>query len=311
MKKYVGLFVIFCVAFTAALCFIYYQANLSTRLPDEHIDLEWHGRTENEFGTYNGTLIGDLFSGKGEFEFLSGVTYTGEWQDSLMSGNGVVSFPQVGSYIGEMKDSKRNGQGTFVWVSGEIYQGNWENDVMSGQGSYTFSNGATFDGIFENNKPVSGTYLCEIALPEEALETDISYLKYTFTDSAKHVEFRTKGGLKYDGDISALISNGSATITYPSGNIYVGELCAGQRQGNGEYAWKNSYGVTIAYYDGNWEQDSMNGYGEYHYSVLTYPYLSGPFSNDLPDGTLTYYRGSGETFETKWNNGTCTSIKEN
>lgn len=310
MKKYIISFIVFCVAFAAALGIIYYQANPAVRLSDEQLALEWHGRIENEFGTYSGTLLGDLFDGKGDFEFLSGETYTGDWQDSLMSGNGVVTFPEIGSYTGKMNGSKRNGQGTFVWLSGDMYEGNWENDAMSGKGKYTFSNGGTFDGTFESNKPISGIYTHEIELPEDAPETDVCYLQYTFTDSQKHVEFHTKGGLKYDGDFSALISTGSATITYPSGNVYVGELSAGQRQGKGMYTWKDRSGTTTAYYDGNWELDSMNGQGEYHYSNSTYPYLSGSFSSNVPDGTLTYYKEAGNTFETKWTNGTCTSIKE-
>ena len=310
MKKHIISCIAFCVAFIAALGFIYYKANPAVRLSDQQMSLEWHGRIENEFGTYNGTLLGDIFSGEGDFYFLSGEVYTGDWQDSLMSGEGVVSFPGIGEYTGEMSDSKRNGQGTFVWLSGDKYEGSWLNDSMSGEGTYSFPNGGVFEGTFENNRPVSGTYTRRIDLPEDALETDVNYLKYTFTDSVKHVEFYTKGGLKYDGDISALISDGSATITYPSGNVYVGQLSAGQRQGNGKYTWKDSTGAVTAYYEGSWEMDNMQGQGEYHYSSSTYPYLKGSFSDNVPSGTLTYYKEAGNTFETKWENGTCISVKE-
>ena len=310
MKKNVISFIAFCMAFIATLGFIYYQANPAARLFDEQMALEWHGRIENEFGTYNGALLGDLFSGEGDFAFLSGEVYTGDWKDSFMSGDGVIYFPEIGNYTGEMSESKRNGQGSFVWLSGDMYEGSWINDAMSGSGKYTFSNGGIFDGTFESNRPITGVYTCQIDLSEDALETDFNYLQYTFTDSTKHVEFHTKGGLVYDGDISALISTGSASITYSSGNIYVGELSAGQRQGKGKYTWKDSSGTTTAYYDGSWELDSMNGQGEYHYSSSTYPYLSGSFSNDVPSGTLTYFKEAGNTFETKWTDGTCTSVKE-
>lgn len=310
MKKYGIAFVVFCGAFVAALGFIYYQANPAVRLSDEQMTLEWHGRIENEFGTYNGALLGDLFSGKGDFEFLSGETYTGEWQNSFMSGAGTVVFPEIGKYTGEMRGSKRNGKGTFIWLSGDKYKGRWANDAMSGKGKYSFSNGGVFEGTFNNNEPISGTYTREIDLPEDALETEISYLKYTVTATKKHVEFRTKSGLHYGGDISALVSTGSATINFPSGNVYIGELSAGKRQGIGKYIWKDSSGDTTAYYDGSWEQDSMNGQGDYHYSGSSYPYLSGSFRNDLPFGTLTYYKTRGNTFETEWTDGECTSVKE-
>lgn len=310
MKKYILFFAAFCLVFIAAIGFVYYLANPAIGLTDEQLDLEWHGRVETEFGTYNGALLGDLFSGEGNFAFLSGESYTGDWQDSYMSGDGTVTFPEIGSYTGEMSQSKRSGQGTFVWLSGDKYEGHWENDAMSGSGEYTFSDGGVFSGNFENNKPVSGTYTRQFELPKGASSTELSYLKYTFSDATKHIVFRTKGGLEYDGDISALFDLGSATVTYPSGNRYIGELSAGQRQGEGKYIWKDSSGKTTAYYTGDWEQDCMNGQGEYHYSDSTYPYLSGSFSNDVPTGTLTYYKTATNAFKTTWSNGSCASIKE-
>lgn len=310
MKKYVISFVGFCIIYAAVLGFIYYKANPDVELSKSLLNLNWHGRIENKYGTYNGALIGNLFFGKGDFEFLSGETYTGNWQDSLMVGDGIITFPGIGTYTGEMKNSKRNGHGTFVWLSGDVYEGNWESDSMSGDGKYTFSDGGIFEGIFVNNKPISGTYIRETVLPENALTTDVYYLKYTFTNTTKHVEFYTKGGLKYNGDISALISTGTATITYASGNEYIGELSAGQRQGQGKYFWKDSTSTTTSYYEGTWEKDSMNGQGKYHYSNSTYPYLDGTFINNVPDGTMIYYKEADNTFDTKWNNGICTSIKE-
>ena len=68
--------------------------------------------------------------------------------------------------------------------------------------------------------------------------------------------------------------------------------------------------IWAAYYDGNWKADHMNGSGTYHYSAAEYPYLSGNFENDVPSGTLTYYKEVGNTFETKWENGNCISVKE-
>lgn len=310
MKKYILAFIAFCAAFFAALAFICFKANPAVMLSDEHMVLEWHGKIENEYGTYNGALIGEIFSGKGSFDFLSGETYAGEWQDSFMAGNGTIIFPEIGNYTGEMSESKRNGQGTFIWISGDKYEGGWVNDTMSGKGKYSFTDGGLFDGTFENNKPTSGTYTFEVNLAQSTADTDICYLKYTFNEAEKHIEFHTKGGLKYNGDISALFGSGSASITYPSGNIYDGDLYVGQRQGKGKYTWKDSTGDVTAYYDGSWYLDSMDGQGEYHYSSSIYPYLSGSFNKNVPYGTLTYYKESENTFETKWEDGICTDVKE-
>lgn len=310
MKKFIVSFIVFFIVFLAALGFIYCQANPTTKLSAEQNLLEWHGQVENEYGTYRGSLIGESFSGIGTFSFLCEEFYAGDWQDSYMSGSGMLTFPEIGEYTGEMNDSKRNGNGTFTWYSGEKYDGSWENDTMTGKGKYTFANGSTLEGTFQNNKPVSGKYSFEINTENAIAESDIISLVYSFSDNEKQIVFSTKNGLKYNGDFSGLFENGKATITYPSGNTYTGQLFKGKREGSGKYSWNNQSGETTAYYDGNWKADHMNGSGEYHYSASIYPYLSGSFENDAPSGMLIYYKGFGNTFETKWENGKCTSVKE-
>lgn len=310
MKKSVLAFIAFCLAFLLSLGFIYSKANpVATQLPEAQ-ELQWHGHIENEYGTYNGAMLGDLFLGQGDFSFLSGEIYTGEWSDSFMSGSGHMIFPEIGEYTGELERSKRNGTGIFQWYSGETYTGHWENDAMSGEGKYTFANGSVLEGTFEGNKPIAGKLTYQSSLSDNASDTEIIKLTYTFSDKAGHILFVTKGGLRYDGDASGLVSVGHASITYPSGNTYSGAISSGKRNGTGTYTWKNTSGTTIAFYEGGWKNDHMNGWGEYHYSDSEYPYLSGYFINDTPTGTLTYYKAAGNTFETTWKNGTCTNIKE-
>ena len=310
MKKYIIAFVSFCILFFIALGFIYCKTSPALTLSENDLELEWHGRIENEFGTYNGTLIGDLFSGTGEFNFLSGETYTGDWQDSYMSGNGTVTFPGVGTYTGSMAESKRNGYGTFTWLSGDKYEGNWENDEMSGDGTYTFPDGGVFSGTFAANKAVYGKYTYDITLSKDAQESDISHIEYTLTSEYKNLKFETKGGLTYSGEASALFSEGEATITYPSGNTYKGKLSKGKRDGYGKFSWIDSNGKTTSYYEGMWKQDKMQGQGRYYYSSSAYPYLYGSFADNAPSGTLTYIKEANNTFETVWSKGTCKSIKE-
>ena len=310
MKKNIISFAAFVLAFFVSLVLISSRANPTARLAGEQEQLEWHGRVETEYGTYDGALIGDLFTGDGIFRFLSGEVYVGTWQDSHMSGNGVLSFPGVGEYSGEMSESVRSGRGIFTWDSGESYDGLWENDQMSGSGTYYFSDGSTLIGTFQNNKPVSGTLSYESEAGEEDPDTMIVSLEYTFSEREKKIAFTTKGGLEYDGDLFGLYETGNATVIYPDGNTYSGQLSSGQRNGSGKFEWKDSASKTLSYYEGNWSADHMNGLGKYHYSSAEYPYLSGNFQNDVPVGTLIYYKEAGNTFETKWENGTCVGIKE-
>lgn len=310
MKKHIISFIAFVVVFLGSLGFIYYEANPTTRLNNEQEQLEWHGHVENEYGTYDGALIGDLFNGEGSFRFLSGETYVGNWQDSYMSGTGALSFPEVGEYTGDMTNSMRNGHGVFTWITGESYDGNWENDEMSGEGTYTFANGTTLIGVYQKNKPVSGTLSYRNEATDDDPDTEIVSLDYSFSESERKIVFTTKGGLKYDGDLSGLFNSGTATITYPGGNTYTGQVVEGKRDGTGKYVWKDESGKTVSYYDGSWDNDQMNGSGKYHFSGSEYPYLSGSFESDVPSGTLVYYKEAGNTFETKWENGTCVSVKE-
>lgn len=309
MKKAVISFVAFCVVFVAALGLITTQANPAVTLPDTQ-DITWHGHVDTEYGTYNGALLNDLFNGHGDFAFVTGESYSGNWENSYMTGNGTVVFPEVGEYSGELRESKRNGQGTFSWYSGEEYIGNWNNDHMDGSGQYTFANGSIFTGAFRNNKPIEGTLTYKAKLSDDAAETEIVELTYVITKEMKKITFVTKGGLKYDGDVEGLLESGMATITYPSGNDYTGEVLKGQRNGIGQYTWKDEKGKTRSYYEGSWVKDRMHGQGKYHYTAALYPYLYGKYENNLPTGTLTYYKAAGNTFETTWSNGTCTSVKE-
>jgi hypothetical protein len=51
-------------------------------------------------------------------------------------------------------------------------------------------------------------------------------------------------GLKYDGDISGLTADGSAEITYPSGNTYSGQVTKGKRNGTGKFVWNKKNGKS-------------------------------------------------------------------
>ena len=311
MKKSIISFLVFVLVFIGALWLIRSKTDPDVRLSAVQDLQQWHGQVENEYGTYDGALIGDLFQGKGSFRFLTGQVYAGSWQESQMSGNGTLVFPGIGTYTGEMTDSVRNGHGSFEWKSGERYEGGWKDDQMTGEGSYTFSENCTLTGTFENGRPVSGVLSYkEKAGPDDA-DTKIVSLSYSFSENKeKKIMFETKGGLKYNGDLSALFETGTAEITYPSGNTYTGSLANGQRDGLGTYEWKNQNGGTTASYTGKWSSDHMNGEGKYHYTATAYPFLSGSFENDLPTGTLTYYKAQENTFETQWVNGSCISVKE-
>ena len=44
--------------------------------------------------------------------------------------------------------------------------------------------------------------------------------------------------------------------------------------------------------------------------VKKFTSVIGTFENDIPTGTLTYYKAAGNTFRTTWSNGSCIKIEE-
>lgn len=232
---------------------------------------------ESEGGEYIGRVIESVYEGEGQFQYIDG-----------------------GIYSGDFTDSERSGTGIFEWPNGDIFSGSWLEDQMV-EGTYMFSTGASYAGTFTDNQFNTGTY----DLGEGASGKGYKSFVVKIVDGEiNSVDFQTTGGLDYDGKI-----NGQATIVYPSGNQYSGNVKNGVRSGEGKFKWVSN-GTVVASYDGNWKDGVMSGTGSYYYSSNSYPYITGKFVNGKPDGTATYYKGAGNTFSTTWSNGSCTSVKE-
>lgn len=232
---------------------------------------------ESEGGIYFGELFGTDYSGEGRFQHLSEGSYTGTYEDSMREGNGV-----------------------FIWNNGDSFEGSWYADQMQ-EGTYTFSNGHTYNGTFEDNDFDDGIYRlgtdCE-AKGFTQFEAEIS------DGTIDRLSFKTDAGLTYSGEVT-----GEAKITYPSGNIYEGDVVQGERSGTGTFTWYSN-NTLVGKYSGSWRNGQMDGNGTYYYSANNYPYLTGTFVSGKPDGTATYYKESGNAFITTWSNGECTKAVE-
>lgn len=303
---------------------------------------------ESEGGTYLGPATDLVYSGLGEFQYIAGGIYEGSFVDSLRDGEGTytwengdrfegtwsadgmvegtltfangstytgtfadgtfcsgdfdseTTFASGGTYVGSIRQSKRGGKGVFVWENGDSFSGTWEDDQMA-DGTYTFADGRCYKGTFKDNKYDTGVF----SLDTLASDKGFSSFEATFTSGKlTGFDFKTTSGLSYDGDI-----NGSASITYKSGNKYVGKVKNGVRHGAGVFMWMSNSSVTASY-NGNWVDGVMSGSGKYYYSEKSYPYIAGTFVNGKPDGSAIYYKEAGNTFTTTWSNGKCTKVVE-
>lgn len=273
----VGAFIVFAMAYSMISRFAApdrYAAVGTIRQTDAYV--------ESSGGTYFGELIGTTYAGAGSFQYLSGGTYSGSFENS-----------------------KRSGEGTFTWENGDSYSGTWEDDAMK-EGTYTFADGKSFTGTFSGGKMEDGTFTIgsePLGIPDT--NDDIAMFVATISGGAiSKVDLQTTAGYSYTGDLT-----GDAEIKYPSGNTYSGKVVNFERDGQGTFTWKAD-GSTVASYEGSWSRGIMSGKGTYHYTNENYPYLEGTFSEGKPTGTLVYYKASGNTFDTTWENGKCTGVKE-
>lgn len=262
---------------------------------------EGFDKVELDKGVYLGEVIGDLFSGEGQFQFLGGVIYSGEWYSSQMNGNGSCSYPGIGTYTGEYAEGIRSGEGTFTWENGDSYTGQWAEDYMT-EGTYTFADGSSYVGTFTDGKAEDGIFT--YAVPRE--KSEIQELKVTFEGGETNsVVCSLSNGFSYNG---SLMDYGSAAIVYENGDTYSGSVSNGLREGEGIYTWIQERNQA-AKYDGEWKDGQMAGKGTYYYTSEKYPALSGTFVNGLPDGSCIYTKEEGNTFTAVFQNGTCESVE--
>ena len=227
---------------------------------------------ESSGGQYYGDVVNTLYQGKGKFKYLKG-----------------------GVYEGDFSASKRSGIGTFKWVNGDVYTGTWKNDLME-DGIYTFNDGRVYKGKFQGNNLIKGY----IDLGKAAATYGFSSFTANVEDGKiNSVNYKKNNGFSFNGNV-----NGYAEIKYASGNTYVGNVSNGVRHGSGTYKWMSGNSV-LAYYSGNWANDSMDGSGKYYYSSNDYPYISGTFVKGKLEGSAQYYKNAQQTFTTTWASGKC------
>ena len=229
----------------------------------------------------------------------TGGTYVGPAVDAVYSGEGEFKYLSNGDYVGSFENSKRSGEGRFEWANGDVYHGTWKDDEMS-NGTYTFSNGNYYKGIFYKSHFKDGDFFLNNKAAEglgfRSFQASLTNGKIC------SLYYETYNGEKYTGS-----TTGKATITYANGNTYDGEVVDGKRQGKGTYTWNDS-GNKVSSYEGNWANGQMNGSGTYCYSSYNLPNLIGNFKDGKPEGNLVYNSDNGGPYNTVWSNGTCTSI---
>ena len=77
--------------------------------------------------------------------------------------------------------------------------------------------------------------------------------------------------IRYEGEYSRGLKEGTGTFIYPDGSQYEGEWKRGIRDGHGKYTYVNG-----DWYEGSWRDNNKEGHGVYYHSETEAKY-SGRF----------------------------------
>lgn len=183
--------------------------------------------------------------------------------------------PPLNSIIIDSMDnmSLNNTIGECLFKNGSKYSGEFNNGVMDGTGVYEWHNGVRYEGTLVCNR-----------LEGEG--------KYTWTN-----------GSMYKGEVNEGLRNGYGELRIVDGKLYIGEWLNGKMYGKGLMIFEiNSNGDPISYYEGQWKENSREGYGERIYRSGNM--YRGQWLRDLPHGRGTMvWKDRGEIYTGNWHEG--------
>ncbi|MCJ8312861.1 MAG: hypothetical protein HRU38_05070 [Saccharospirillaceae bacterium] len=182
--------------------------------------------TYSNNSSYIGQFKNGMFDGPGILINAKQITYDGNFQQGLFQGEGKY-FSDNYSYVGNFEAGKFTGTGSFTDSDGLIYSGNYLNWSLTGEGNIIDDVGNTWTGKFEENSLVSG-------------------------------EYQGIDNTHYRGEFSYQQFDGLGTLTYPNGDVYIGEFSWGDRSGKGKFV-SNKNGKRKEVLIGLWYNDEFQG----------------------------------------------------
>jgi hypothetical protein len=259
---------------------------------------KWRKNEEVEYDN-NGEL------GGGEvtwfLKYSNGDKYSGTCRRGRPWGKGVCKYANGSSYDGEWVDGLREGHGIFISAEGEIMEGEWKNSVFIKKEARTTRGPASFVEI-----PLS------LSSPKRSFigESSASINNHLPTPSPSDVNRKTSPPSRIETPKS-----GSHVFTYPNGDVYEGDFCNYQREGEGilterstgnvyDGSWKkdlrHGHGILMSgtrdfIYDGNWEQDMRTGYG--NCVIRDCESYAGEWKNNQFHGMGKYSDAEGNIYE--------------
>jgi len=227
-------------------------------------------------------------------------------------------FVDGSRYIGEIRDGMPNGRGvkTDIWMDKErICKGTWSNGNMI-YGTIIVNGIKYYEGETFESKPFGkGIIYFKGGRIEGNFNNDYDhgYCIIYNNDGSK------ESGIYYYGRLVAKEEE-IQTIKYSNGDEYIGELRDGMPHGYGELCYKDGErfigyfekgkrieGLHIFknrdYYEGEFKNDDINGYGRYFYALNYGDQYFGDFKNGKFHGGGMYYYANGDYYSGDFENG--------
>ena len=214
---------------------------------------------------YTGCFFNGLFHGNGTIEdSATKSVYTGEFAYGVRDGDGEEGYQNGTRYKGEYKNGKRQGFGTLFDSEGtSLYEGNWYEDSWHGKGIvlhhkragsswegkyegdlkqgkfcgngiYTYSDGTIIEGQWLDDIPRDGDWT--IKYPDGSKFYGFATFRHpedSLQDDASGITETSKLSTAKPSDILRVpLPHGFGTLTYKSGQRYVGSFAYGDFDDN-------------------------------------------------------------------------------
>ena len=208
----------------------------------------------------NGKFSAGRLTGGGMVKYGYFGLYYGNFLEGKRSGYGCMKYTDPehicdwfseteGEYIGEWKDDKRQGYGVMNWPNGVTYTGWFNNNRRHNvQGKIQFTNGDIYEGGWVDDR-MEGSCV----LHKKGITVKGTYKAGVLTNLATLVY---PDGKVYEGEIFNCLPHGSGRMKWGNGNLFEGEFCEGSIEGVGRMIYANG-----DVYEGSWENGSRNGFG--------------------------------------------------
>ncbi|CUG86032.1 Hypothetical protein, putative [Bodo saltans] len=102
---------------------------------------------------YTGDSQLGMFHGNGKMEYPNGDLYEGQWANNTRHGYGVFELSDGSSYIGAFRHGDKDGAGEELYVDGTVFAGMYRNGLRHGVGRIRVkSSGDVVDGVYVDGK---------------------------------------------------------------------------------------------------------------------------------------------------------------